>query len=400
MIKRAFTICGLVDISGARKKSLVIVDTIESSEYLTTGAIKVGKRRWPINFKSTIALSDATAESLLLLALPAAMRRGEPLRIEAQVSSKLLEQLPKIQDIYHCWEPTLRQVEVIATARPTVSTLIQSPQSTQPKTAIAFTGGVDSFYSAIRSPDAALVYVHGLDVPLGNHNLRKQVSNKLNWAASELGRPLLEMETNLREFSDRYLDWHLAIGGALAACALLLSRHVSAFGIPAGQSYASLLPDGAHPVLNPLFGTEKVTFETIGCEARRIDKIAAIAPSPTAQRALRVCWENRGDAYNCGVCEKCLRTMTALEIFGAMHQFTTFEVPLNYERLSRTVAKYPELDIFTRENLAAARSQGASPTLIRSLERSLDRGEKRLPRRLASLMPRLLADWRYRLFHR
>jgi len=376
---------------------LVIVDKIQSGQNLVSGTIEAGKRRHEISFRSALELSDHGAESLLLLALPAAMRRSEPLQIAAPVSPLLLKHLPEIQKIYHCWDPLLHEVEIIAHPHATTSS---SPHPASTVGAIAFTGGVDSFYSAIRCPEAALMYVHGLDVPLTKHDLRGQVSKKLNQAATQMGRPLLEMETNLRDFSDRYLEWHLAFGGALAACALLLSRHINLFGIPAGQTYTALQPDGAHPVLNPLFGTENLAIHTTGCEALRVEKVAVIAQNTVAQGALRVCWENRGDAYNCGVCEKCLRTMAALEIYDSLQKFSTFEVPLDYERLSRAVASDSSLDMFVQENLTAARTEGAPRALIESLEQTLDRGNRWLPRQMAKMTPQILRDWHYRIFQR
>jgi len=376
---------------------LVIIGGFKSAFGRVEGSIRVGDRRYDLVFRSELELSDLAAEAFLLLALPAAMRCGGPLIIEAPVSQQLLGQIPEIQNIYRCWDSKLGNVEVRAAARlPACRPLPASAA----REAIAFTAGVDSFYSALQSPEASLMFLHGLDIPLENHDLRKKVRERLAWAASELDRPLLEMETNLRNFSDRYLSWHLAFGGALAACALLLSRHIDVFGIPAGQTAESHHPDGAHPELDPLFSTEDVAIRTVGCEARRVDKVEVIAPHPVVQGALRVCWENRGDAYNCGVCEKCLRTMATLEIFGELQNFSTFAVSLDYRRLSWAVPAQPALDMLIRENLQAARAKSASPELIKSLEKQLTRGRSRLLRKLLNGVPRTFSDRYYRAFLR
>ena len=381
----------------AGQRLLIIIDRFKSEFGRVEGRIRVGDQEFVLYFRSELELSDAAAEALLLLALPAAMRCGGPLISEALVSPQLLQQIPHIQNIYRCWDSKLRRVELNVPAR--LPDNRPSPIA-MAREAIAFTGGVDSFYAALQSPRASLVFIHGLDVALGDHDLRKKVRERLAWAAAELERPLLEMETNLREFSDRYLGWSLAFGGALAACALLLSRHFDVFGIPAGQSYKSLQPDGAHPVLNPLFSTEAVAIQTLGCEARRVEKVELIARHPVVQRALRVCWENRGNAYNCGVCEKCLRTMAALEIFGVLQQCSTFAVPLDYGRLSRAVPADPALDMFIHENLEAARANSASPELIRSLQKALARSQSPLLRTLLTRVPRRFHDWYYRVFQR
>ena len=49
-----------------------------------------------------------------------------------------------------------------------------------------------------------------------------------------------------------------------------------------------------------------------GAEARRCDKLRRLAESAPALKGLRVCWQDAG--FNCGRCEKCLRTMIALHL--------------------------------------------------------------------------------------
>jgi hypothetical protein len=375
---------------------LVIVDDIKTAAGLLEAGIYVDGRRHCVFFKSQLPLSDNTAEALLLLALPAAMCCGQTLKINSPVSAQLIRQLPAIQDIYQEWEPKLQKVEVIAAVRE--RSISQSLPSSG-REAISFTAGVDSFYSALKSDHAALMFVHGLDIPLDNLGLRQRVSEKLGWVASELNRPLLEMETNLRAFSDRYLKWQLAYGGALAACALLLSRQLDTFCIAAGQSQKPFHADGAHPLLNALFSTEDVTVKTVGCETSRIDKVKAIANHPVVQGALRVCWENRGDAYNCGVCEKCLRTMASLEIFSAYDSNTSFDMPLDYGRLSRAVSMHQSTQMFIEENLLAARANNCNADLISSLEKSLNPRRVWLFRLLHNKIPRIIYDRCYRLLH-
>ena len=53
-----------------------------------------------------------------------------------------------------------------------------------------------------------------------------------------------------------------------------------------------------------------------GLDTRRIDKTITIAGWPLAMTNLRVCWENRRGALNCGDCEKCLRTLVGLRLAG------------------------------------------------------------------------------------
>jgi hypothetical protein len=47
----------------------------------------------------------------------------------------------------------------------------------------------------------------------------------------------------------------------------------------------------------------------------RTRKLAALVRDPVALEVLRVCWHDAG--FNCGKCEKCVRTRVALRLLGA-----------------------------------------------------------------------------------
>ena len=69
-------------------------------------------------------------------------------------------------------------------------------------------------------------------------------------------------------------------------------------------------------MLDPLWSTEAVEIVHDGCGQTRVEKIKYISQNETVMKNLRYCWENRDVEYNCGKCEKCLRTATCLEIAG------------------------------------------------------------------------------------
>jgi len=174
-----------------------------------------------------------------------------------------------------------------------------------------------------------LIFVHGFDITLANRSLRAQASRAAREVARELGKNLIEVETNLRSFSDSLVNWDQYHGSALASVGLLFQHLFGEVLIPASATYADLYALGSHPLLDPLWSTDITRFEHDGCEASRVDKSAYISNSETAMRLLRVCWSNPSSAYNCGRCEKCRWTMLNLHAAGALGRCRTLPKTLD-----------------------------------------------------------------------
>jgi hypothetical protein len=157
-------------------------------------------------------------------------------------------------------------------------------------------------------------------------------------------------------------------GAALAAVALGIQGFWGRAYIPATQDYANMYPTGSHPLLDPMWSTESVRIINDGAEATRIQKVQwKIACSDVALRHLRVCWENRDSKYNCGRCEKCIRTMVNLEIAGVLKECRSFDRPLDYREL-RCVALGSHVQrALMAQNYEAALAAGSNRSLIRAL---------------------------------
>jgi len=356
--------------------AMILVDGIgidEKNKICTASAdIHVRNRNHRVWFRWPGPSCRCPADAYLIVSLCAAMRLGVKLVVRGYVSERLLSNVRKIQEIYHCWDRELSIVDVEVDGVRPWNPL--SPPRNAGLTGSAFTGGVDSFYMVLKRLEeiSALVYVHGLDLRMGDHSLRKRVSQSLKQAATRLGKEFWEVETNLRDYSDNYMKWFIACGGALASVGVFLSGRLSKFTIASGQSYTRLISDGAHPVLFPLFSTDLIDFEVDGCEATRVEKVEAISQNTVVMDTLRVCWENRDGDYNCCRCEKCLRTMASLKIVGALEQCKTFKHPFDYECIARIVPVDEELKFFTLENIEASKRMNADPRLLDALQKSLN----------------------------
>jgi len=87
---------------------------------------------------------------------------------------------------------------------------------------------------------------------------------------------------------------------------------------------------GSHPLLDACYGSAAVDFRHEGICYSRVDKLHVLAQWPVALDNLRVCTKNfmPGDElgyadlplgeYNCGRCEKCIRTMLDLLLIGKL----------------------------------------------------------------------------------
>jgi hypothetical protein len=319
---------------------------------------------------SGATLEPSVNAAIATMLLPA-MRTGGSLSADEEASPRLLGSLPTIQAIFRNWEQRFAIYKNYQTVRIDIRPLAQAEPRPGRRTATFFSGGVDSFYTLHRhrSEIDRLVFVDGFDIRPRDHALGARVTDAMRAAAAAWDLPLIEIQTNLRSVTDQYANWIQYHGSALAGVALLLAAEIERVFIPASLTYAYLSPLGSHPLLDPLWSTEWTEIVHDGCEASRIDKLAALVDEPTARQHLRVCWENRDGRYNCGSCEKCLRTMIALQAIGALGAFTTFPDAIDPADVARV--ELPELRYTWENSLQLLKQTGRDRALVRALDRRL-----------------------------
>jgi len=86
-------------------------------------------------------------------------------------------------------------------------------------------------------------------------------------------------------------------------------------------------------------------------------------------RWLRVCWQNKELAYNCGRCEKCLRTMIALHLAGALSRCRTFNRPIDVQRVH--YLRFGDSMYFWPELLAELERRPADAALAEAVRDSM-----------------------------
>ncbi|MEA2352466.1 MAG: hypothetical protein QOG41_1565 [Thermoleophilaceae bacterium] len=328
---------------------------------------------------SSPGLVPGNTDLTLPLALVPAMRVARTLRLPGPLSPRLLGAAPLIQEVFSTWSEELERVDVAAGA--------SSPGPPAPGRGVAafFSGGVDSFHTLLRNSDRIthLVFVRGFDFHRRVPAIRGPATATAQRVAAELGKELVEVDTDVHDLTDPILAWEYYLVAAMATVALMLADRFERVLIPAEHTYADPVPWGSHPLVDPLWSTEAVEIVHDGATSRRTEKVADLARSELAMDVLRVCWRNTDGAYNCGRCEKCLRTMIALHAAGALERCATLPSRID-PRAVAAMELTNESDVaFAADNRRALERSGSDPELVAALRDAERRAAERLSERRA-----------------
>lgn len=252
-------------------------------------------------------------DSALCAVLLWAMHRNLALRIEGEVSPRLLDGLDNLQQIWQRWHPNrYRRVDIQAARE-----LEVSPVQAGRPAVFALSGGVDASFSLFRHLQGqagrnnravgAALLVHGLDIPLARQDFYHGAVQRATQLLAGTGVPLLTMRTNARQLGH---NWEDVFGLTLFACLLTLQRNFASAVFGSGNPYnIPLTAWGSTPLTDPLCSTAAMQIEHDGCAFDRTEKCEWLGRNTDITALLRVCWAGESLDRNCGKCEKCLRTM-------------------------------------------------------------------------------------------
>jgi len=333
-----------------------------------SATIGIEGKRYEIYCRASHGPLSTQVDPFLAVALLPAMRVGVPLRVQGAVSPLLLEHLTQFQDIICTWYKTFRRIPVEAEPAQAVE------WASERGVGCFFSGGIDSFYSALKHREeiARLVFVHGFDITLGDTPLRAKVATALHQAAAEMGKQLLEVETNVRDLLDVYTDWDKdSHGTGLASVALALAPQVSRIYIAATFPYTLLTPHGSHPLLDPLWSTGELDIVHDGCEASRWEKLESMLDNHTVRRYLHSCWEHPAGEYNCCRCKSCVLSMAFLRLHGVLDQFPAYDNPFDLDAMVRILRSDKTASLTVAQLYDAVQRQGTDPELAEALRSTL-----------------------------
>jgi hypothetical protein len=228
--------------------------------------------------------------------------------------------------------------------------------ATNKRTAILFSGGLDSVFSTIRhlQEAPALLTIRGSDIPLSDHVGWAAVQRQTREFAERYQLGYFFIESNFFNFLNGAFLNHLlpdtpgwftgvqhGMGFAGLMAPLVAARMIPNAYIAASHSQAFPMPWGSLPQVDNQIAYLNARFIHDGYEYTRQQKmrfvVDQVRKSELTLPLLRVCyskiWLHRNRAEynageNCCICEKCTRTISALLVEGADPRQFGFDVSI------------------------------------------------------------------------
>lgn len=324
-------------------------------------------------------------EPALATTLLVAMGNGDALSLPGPVSPQLLRSLPDAQAVLRTIaeecsliDGSIEPIEVRSPTADAGEESVRAAPAERPGVGVFFSGGVDSWAALLSEPEVTeMIYVHGFDVPIEQRANSAAVERQLASTAERLGKRLNVVRTNMRTIVDASVGWEVGHGPGLAAVALILAPLYERVLIGSTSTYGALTARSSHPLHDHLWSTESCRIEHHGAYMTRPEKVELLAGHQEALDVLRVCWADVA-SYNCGRCEKCIRTMTPLAALGALERCPTFAAGLDLGRLAGLRFSDNAMLAWWRENLEFAQRHDAPGDLIDAIAECVAVNEERL----------------------
>lgn len=277
-------------------------------------------------FEYSVTDIEPIGDSAVFSLLPVAYWGLLDIQVSAEIpiSDSIQERINKICDVWNRWYDYKRGINVFGGQR------IALDRNKSLKSGLLFSAGVDSMASYLDKEGEIeyLLFCFGADI--FSWEKFKGIERKIQEISNTLKKKLIFYSTNIRRISD--ISWGRRLHGcALISPLLVLSPDINKVIISSTDIYdfAKRHPWGSSPLTDPCISNNRMFVEHYGCHLRRIDKIRKIIQNQACLRSCRVCYQNSLE-YNCGVCEKCLRTMLPLLLLGV----PSSQVPFSFENYS------------------------------------------------------------------
>ena len=323
---------------------------------------------------------------LVACIMPAFYFGEERVSIEGDVCPELIDGLmTNLIWMRHWWcEPARRLVKIETRTRAGIR-ISRTPE----RAGFCFSGGVDALATLrdnrLKYPSehpGSLkdgLFVCGLEIQ--DPKMFKSVFDSVSVLADDAGVTLIPLYTNIKSLGpeDHKEFWGVLwlnkfMGAAFSAIAHALSKRLTDVTINSSADIAHLVPYSSHPLIDPNYSSCDLRIRHKGIALSRFEKTKLLAGWELALKHLRVC--NRTDLYhqgqfNCGKCEKCVRTMLALLALGVLEKASAFPAcEINEKLLKTSVQIFPPTLCFYEELINPLRKIGRDD-LVRVIKQKI-----------------------------
>ena len=267
-------------------------------------------------FERDVQIPEPTVlDSFLFCFLFAAMERAAPLVIRGPISARAVRNARLFQEAWHNWLPSRYKTVDIIADRVVSERHFKVPPDARAIT--AFSGGIDSTFTAIRHARAvlgiashkldAVLTVQGFDIDFANNRDFNALVQRTQPLIKTLGLHRHLLRTNIR--TCELQNWGHSHGAQIIA-ALHQFSHEFRYGlIASSRPYRQLINAwGSHAATDYLLSGDDLEVVHDGAGFLRTEKVRLIASDPVARSTVKVCWEGAEQHRNCGRCAKCIRT--------------------------------------------------------------------------------------------
>lgn len=255
-------------------------------------------------------MPEIKADAFIAACLVTSMKLGSDIVIDDDipVSVELLNNLEKLQIIFSAWGKYLGHKLNIIKIKGGKKI---NKTTGWDKNISFFSGGVDGTYTYLKHAKEIdyLLFAKGIDMQLSSDDLYNQALLSNRDYLKKQDKEIIPVETNVRFLGHKYgAGWSVCFGGGLASIAL--AAGAKKCYIASSYTIASMNPAASSFITDHLWSNGFTEIIHDGAESNRIGKLKRISEDINVLKILRVCWHDKG--YNCGNCEKCLRTMAGL----------------------------------------------------------------------------------------
>lgn len=267
----------------------------------------------------------------LSIVMPIAWATGAGVYVE-KLDESYLDSLNEVEQVFRGWFP-----QFSFSGKIHVQNVISNKFNNKGY-ALLFSGGVDSLTSYVRHKDKrpTLISIWGADIPTYEYKFWNKVRSKLVDFADEEGVNIQFIKANIQEIPNNSLltseyrveSWWRDVSHGLILLGLCAPSTTEKIGVIFSASPGKGIDTAINFLANANVSWGDVEIIIEGSELSRQDKIKILKNDARCLSYLRVCWSQHQE-YNCGYCEKCLRTIVGLILENVDPNYCNFKIKNN-----------------------------------------------------------------------